>query len=316
MEEVIEKTKKENLELIKQVRNLKNAQVTNSKELEVCNINKKYPNQINIYTDEIKNQVAKKHEYFNKLIHNKRSLSNMKTLLTRTVNNYQDLIVTVKTDKNNSPVIKVIEETINTLTSELAGTEEEILNKLCGQNSDSESASNGSQVPRQKSKTTKTARNVSPQKRHNILPSIQQNQRGQSPVAVTGQEYKGIFNKYEYLSSRDRHSLPHYMVNSNNAQKVKKAPITKPKITATQGEVDEDIDRLDFDYDNTSDSDYANLFKKKEQLVKIYEVLLKNLKEIDKLYDKKSKDLRNTVEHNTKKLKMLQQVVFNIIPAK
>ena len=83
MEEQISKFKKENAELAKRVRSLKNIQVMQSKELEVCNINKKYPYKISSRTEEIKNLVAKKHEYFDKINKNKKSLANLKKYLTR-----------------------------------------------------------------------------------------------------------------------------------------------------------------------------------------------------------------------------------------
>lgn len=324
MEEQIDKTKKDNLELIKKVRNLKNVQVTNSKELEICNINKKYPTQINIFTEEIKNQVAKKHEYYNKLVHNKKSLSNMKTLLKRTVKSYNEIAEAVKNDKSNDNIVKVIEETIGVLTEELTGADDDILDKVClGSNHLNTNPNNEeNKLKRKKTapKLTRAENAKSPKSKTTILPNIYQQpqphiQRGPSPGTGNNPEYKGIFNKYEYLSSRGRNSVPHYMIvapsksqsrlkNSQKGLIKNKEKISNP----VKSDDEEDLEILNLDYDNTHDVDYANLIKKREQLNKVNEVLSKNIRELDKLQDKKAKDLKNTLEHNTKKLKMLQQV--------
>jgi hypothetical protein len=312
MEGIIEKTKKENADLIKRIRNLKNMQVFNSKELEILNINKKYPNQINIYTDEIKNQVAKKHEYFSKLNKNKKSITNMKTLLTRTIKYYNDLPNPIKQDKSNLLVVKAIEETINSLNKELGSTEEEIIDKINNNNSPYSNLMDYNVNNENKKLNYKIITNNRSPKNTNafILPKIVTNnksynnimsKRSISPNKHINSSNKGIYtNKgldiYNNNNNNvtNRNSMPHYM-NNNNSGKIVKNEINDNEIQ-------------DLEYENVTDTDFSNLLKKKEQLLKVGETLLKNIKEVDKLHEKKMKDLKSTVEHNTRKLQMLQQV--------
>jgi hypothetical protein len=66
------------------------------------------------------------------------------------------------------------------------------------------------------------------------------------------------------------------------------------------------------DYENTFNSDYINLQQKETQLQRVNRKMDKNHRETEKLYEKKFKDIQNTIEHNQKKLKIMQQV-FNLI---
>jgi hypothetical protein len=63
------------------------------------------------------------------------------------------------------------------------------------------------------------------------------------------------------------------------------------------------------DYENTFNSDYINLQQKETQLQRVNRKMDKNHRETEKLYEKKFKDIQNTIEHNQKKLKIMQQVI-------
>ena len=92
MEEQIGKIRKDNVEQTNKLKKLKNMQYTQGKELETNNLLKKFPNQINSYTDEIKNLMSKKQEYFTKISNNKKSLSNLKNILNTITKNYEKII--------------------------------------------------------------------------------------------------------------------------------------------------------------------------------------------------------------------------------
>lgn len=66
------------------------------------------------------------------------------------------------------------------------------------------------------------------------------------------------------------------------------------------------------DYEATFNSDYLNLEKKEKTLERVNRKMDKNYRETEKLFEKKFKDIQNTIEHNQKKLKIMQQVNFNL----
>lgn len=113
---------------------MKNRQVIKSKELEMCTINKKYPSQINMYTDEVKNLVAKRLEYLNKLNINKKSITNLKSYLNKLSHTWSDIVNTISTGGKNKIIsdnlMNLMEEELNMLHEELNPDEEEILEKL------------------------------------------------------------------------------------------------------------------------------------------------------------------------------------------
>ena len=62
--------------MIIKIRELKDKSSIQSKELEECSANKKYPHKIIACTEEIKALTSKKHDYHMKLARNQRSLDN------------------------------------------------------------------------------------------------------------------------------------------------------------------------------------------------------------------------------------------------
>lgn len=125
MEEDIEKLRKENSELTKKISLLRNSHVIQSKQLDTCSKNKKYPSQINSYTEEVKNLVAKKHQYYNKMLAFKKSISNVKSYFSRVVKYFNEVLTSGRYNANPRP----IQENIELLEQELQGTEDEIIDR-------------------------------------------------------------------------------------------------------------------------------------------------------------------------------------------
>lgn len=256
MEEQIAKIRKDNIEQSNKLKKLKNMQYTQGKELETNNLLKKFPNQINAYTDEIKNLVNKKQEYFSKISNNKKSLVNLKNILVNIHKNYEKITNSKAFQKTaeSLSVMNSIEESINLLQKDLSMPEEELIekinnlqtvNKYTFISNQGNSSLNLLNAPKPlKSKTIGqenseafsnrmspnknlkrniynykynnnnygsagndnkgngfNLRNKSPQlSLPQILPPIvnkANKERSSSP-------YKGIFNKYEYLASKDK----------------------------------------------------------------------------------------------------------------
>jgi hypothetical protein len=306
MEDQIEKLKKENSENSKKVRVLKNTQILQSKELEVCSVNKKYPQKISEYTEEVKKLVAKKHEYFGKLTSNKKSIINLKIYLGRVNKHFMDIMSNPK--YKNEITGKSIETEINKIFEELSGTEEEILERINGMSVQGISGGQNNNIllkAQFKKNTHLTTRKILENKKSQSpshLPEINNNKKLKSKIRISSNSpgYRGIFNKYEYLSTRER--------TSGSIQKKSSLPakIDNSDIDYTD-ELYNDEEIISLDYENTYESDYSNLFKKREQLEKINSKLEKNIKEVEKLFEKKFKDLTNSIEHNQKKLKLMKQ---------
>jgi hypothetical protein len=317
MEEQIDHIKKENLELTKKTRSLRNTQIMQSKELEVCNRNKKYPQKINSQTEEVKNLVAKKHEYFSKLNNNKKSLSNMKVYLQRVNKMFRDVLSNPKyNNKSNENIIRQVEQDLGWLSEELKGTDEEILEKIHNPLQGNLNLYRHGNLLLNKglknSPINDLIRSKSPPNAGKIiLPKIISGSgSGSQP------KYKGIFNKYEYLSKDNYYNNRKNTLTVSRSKSKGKSPTGNTKsprndgYNFNEGNSNSEIlnEEINFDYENTYDSDYHNLLKKREQLEKINFKIEKNMKEIEKLYEKKFRDLNNTIEHNQKKLKLMQQV--------
>lgn len=330
MEEQIANFKKENSELTKKVRVLKNTQIIQSKELEVWNMNKKHPNKINAHTEEVKNLVAKKHEYFNKLNKNKKSMVNLRSYLARISKTFKEVLFNPKYNTNgkqSETLIKGIEEELSRINEEMKGSDEEILERVCvmpsytSKNTNANSILLRAQMSKRNNLPSVTNKSKSPKALKSFLPAISNPFDRKSPTHYSSQspkkEYKGIFNKYEYFTTKERKTLPNYMVKKKPSPGTKNKSQPSPKkndpIDETQNENSEDFKEeddhtaIEIDYDNTFDSDYNALLKKKDQLDRINTKIEKNIKEIEKLYEKKFKDLTNSLDHNQKKVKLMQQ---------
>jgi hypothetical protein len=293
MEEQIEKLKKENTESMKRVRHLKNTHLVNAKELEVLNLNKKYPTQINTYTDEIKSLVVKKHDYFERLNKNKKSLKNLRDILNKVENSYNDLIGKIpKSERNNTEgLISMINDLLKSLKEDLCVDEKDFLEKMKFKDLGHLPAG----VNEKKTHRASTLPKIKKQEPL-VLPTVRNTK--QSPKRIGLNSNKGIFNKYEYLVSKDKTIKPHYLIQGRS----------KEKLIEEKDDDSMESDILKCDYENTYDNDYLKILKKSEQLQDRNKKIEKHIKESDKLYEKKLKDIQSTIEHNANKLKSIRQV--------
>jgi hypothetical protein len=306
MEIQIDSIKKENKDLQKKIRQLKNTQLAKSKELEICNRNKKYPQKIHSHTDEVKNLVAKKHDYFSKLTNNKKSLQNMKIYLNKVMNLFKDSKISPKFClKGNELLVKQIEDEINNLLEELRGNEDEILEKALDQKNAKILLSNREKLFRIKRDGSTNERDAkqslscsSPRNNKKLLANIQTT----LPI-ITQSLANSNQNPYKKRLTSKNHpyqkNLQFYNKNLVDDQ--------LENILGNNSDIQEVEYNLNLEYDNTQESEYLELLKRKSQLENIKSTMEKNLKENEKIYEKKYKELINTIEHNQKKLKLMQQ---------
>lgn len=132
MEENIANRRKENYDLSMHLKKLKTKQNTKGRELQTNNIMKKYPNQINSLTDEIKNIMGKKQDFLTKITNNKKSLNNLRTILSTLEKNYNQMIQSKSFQKtvDNLTIIRIIDESVKNYKKDLELTEEELLDKI------------------------------------------------------------------------------------------------------------------------------------------------------------------------------------------
>ena len=360
---------------------MKNKQVIKSKEIEMCAINKKYPSQINMFSDEVKNLVAKRLEYLNKLQINKKSLTNLKSYLGKLIQMWNEVYKSRnRINIMNDKIVSLMDDDLNKLREELNGDEEEILELVCRENPseapghyNNNSASNipnpvsvnkllikysGSRNTLQhvnnkninefKEKnenflplpnifvTNTTNHTLNKQNiKYNIITKREQNRKSPDNYSMTQKhqsshssqsprkEYKGIFSRYEYLNPKSKKFHTNTKLNGNLFQKNQSQENVNNsnnsiKELHNENSVDkENSDIFTTDFENTQNSDFSRLIKKRYQLEKINQNLEKNLKEVEKLNEKKFRDVNNTIDHNQKKLQLIYKVrVFLIFQAK
>ena len=120
----LDEMKLENKQLNKQIQNLKKEQNSKKKVLEKYSTNKKYPQEIKSYTDEVKTLSLKKRDYYLKLLNNKKSLNHCLTQLESVDNLYNEY----KEKKNYSH--HKVEQELTKLKMDLKGNENEIWDKV------------------------------------------------------------------------------------------------------------------------------------------------------------------------------------------
>lgn len=132
MEENIADKRKENHDLSLSLKKLKQKQNIKTKELQTNNIMKKYPTQINSLTDEIKNIMGKKQDFLTKISNNKKSLNNLRSILSNVEKNYNNMITSKGFQKtvDNLTLIKNIDETIKGYRKDLDLPEAELMDKI------------------------------------------------------------------------------------------------------------------------------------------------------------------------------------------
>ena len=291
----IDKIKKQNAEMIIKIRELKDKSNIQSKELEECSANKKYPHKIIACTEEIKSLTSKKHDYHMKLARNQRSLDNTMKEMKKLELLYN---ANIKEDSNEAIVSK-INEWIELIKSDLSGEKEDILRRVDENNS---KVLNAIDKERQKSRD----------QMKNELPMIQASERARSSspethrgnrnmnynsVAIPQNKkrvYQGVFNKYSFLKKETARNkkLPRYMLSKGSPQKEEIKKVDNELI-------------IEKDYENTTDSEYQELLNKREQLMTINTRLERSIKEYEKMSERKLKDISLTISQNSEKLNQL-----------
>jgi hypothetical protein len=201
---------------------------------------KKYLNQINSLTDEIKNIMGKKQESLIKITNNKKSLSNLRSILNNLEKNYNNIKTTKSFQKtvDNLSQIRIIEDSIQNLKKDLELPEEELIekinkhetfNKFSLSNRELSSpkiarkkvlgiepinqvninqygklninSNNYNTSIKNKKKENEKSLEKNPSKY--FLPKILNNNLYEKDKRSLS-PYKGIFNKYEYLNKKDK----------------------------------------------------------------------------------------------------------------
>lgn len=298
IESKIDKLKKANNALIIQIRELKDKSSIQSKELEECSVNKKYPHRIIACTEEIKSLASKKHDYHVKLARNQRSLDN-------TIKEFKKLELlynaNIKEDSNEAIVSK-INEWIEFIKNDLSGEKEDIFRRIDENNSQVLNA-----IDKERTKQTKTQMQkrvdlpiiAGPERARSMSPEAKKPYKGNGNyismnINSKGKRvYKGVFNKYSYLNKDSlTKRQPRYML-------AKEAP-KKEEIKNVETE-----QVLLNDYENTTDIEYKELLSKKEQYIEMNTRLEKSMKDYEKMSEKKLKDISNTINQNSEKLSNL-----------
>ena len=288
----IDKIKKQNAEMIIKIRELKDKSSIQSKELEECSANKKYPHKIIACTEEIKSLTSKKHDYHMKLARNQRSLDNTMKEMKKLELLYN---ANIKEDSNEAIVSK-INEWIELIKSDLSGEKEDIFRRVDENNS---KVLNAIDKERQK-KSREQIKNELPmiqssERARSSSPDEHRGNRNMNSVALPQNKkrvYQGVFNKYSFLKKEiDKNKkLPRYMLSRGSPKKE---------------EIKNNEQIIEKDYENTTDGEYQELLTKKEQLITINLRLERSIKEYEKMSDRKLKDISLAISQNSEKLNQL-----------
>ena len=293
-EEQIDQIKKENLDIICKIKELKNKSIINSKELNICATNKKFPLKIKGYTDDVKSFANIKHDYYNKLNMNKRSLDNLikeKEILERLYN------ANIKSDTNENFVSK-LNFWFDLIKNDLNGTREEIMERI-----DKNESKLVKEIDKRNLQRSKTNKNSL------YLPIINENtnlNRAQSTspkkyknksitLSNSKKQYQGIFNKYSFLKDNKNTNL------KNESISVRKSLNSKEELKIDL------LDEISNDYDTTTEDDYRDLLGRKEQFIETNSRLENNIKEIQKTSLRKLKNISRSIDDNARRLNSLQQ---------
>ena len=291
-EEQIDQIKKNNININFKIKELKNKSVINSKELNIYAKNKKYPLKIKGYTDDVKSFANIKHDYYNKLNMNKRSLDNLikeKEILERLYN------ANIKSDTNENFVSK-LNFWFDLIKNDLNGTREEIMERI-----DKNESKLVKEIDKRNLQRSKTNKNSL------YLPLINENSnRAQSSnpkqyktksitLSNSKKQYQGIFNKYSSLKD-----------NKNTNSKYVSVSLRKSLNSKEELKVDL-LDEISNDYDTTTEDDYRDLLGRKEQFIETNSRLENNIKEIQRTSLRKLKNISRSIDDNARRLNSLQQ---------
>jgi len=257
---------------------------------------KEHQINVNGLTNEIKSLVSKKHDYIQKLGNNKKSMDSLRVFLRNIKHLYKSLsdqnkLISRDVESSN------IEKYITILEAELKENNEEIIEKInksevtlkdiLNRKRKSREINNEDALDNKKMNRNINLLEKSPQ-RHNkfnqdLLPKIENKRKEIKSVKTmkrnNDKDIGGIFNKYEYLNSINKEANPHYMKDLiNKGENITEAAMDEKN----NFEID-----LHFDFENTSNNDYLNLCKKRDQLEEVKLKIFKNITENEKYHEKK-----------------------------
>lgn len=229
MEESITQKRKENNELSLSLKKLKSRQNVKGKELQTNNIMKKFPHQINSLTDEIKNIMGKKQDFITKITNNKKSLNNLRSILSNIEKNYNHMLTSKSFQKtvDNLSMIRIIDESLKNYKTDLDLPEDELINKINNNDTfnkfqnlrvimspkitrkkvlgiDSMNIPNKNLYINKNNKNTLEEKDTEQKNTKLLLPKILNNNYDKAKRSLS--PYKGIFNKYEYLNKKDKNN--------------------------------------------------------------------------------------------------------------
>ena len=294
----------------------------------------------------MKGLVSKKHDYLGKLNHNRKSVISLKRYID-TIN--QLLFDTVKMNKSSPNFlpseVKAIEESIKSISTELDGTEDEVLSmsieRLAKSPTTRQNPRASNSIPRTKKdkltideiiKTKKedsSDRNTVQGVQSVILPNIGSTKFANEKLKQN-KKYDYIILRNKSTTTKSKQASSNYnpqwknrahAQNPNKSSSNHNQSIGASRSASRENEkkpetlvindwdpILEDFDTY-LDYDQTSEFEYKKVLKKTEHLMILKEKCEKGLKEKEKIYEKKFKDIENTIKENQKKLNLFKQVL-------
>ena len=273
IEKKIDKIKLENAELLKQIKTLKTQSRLDGKKLEDYSYNGKKLSDISKIANELKALETKKHEYFIKLSNNNKFINNC----VKELENLEKFYNTQKTSKNyfNAKV----EEDINRLKEDLAGSEEDIIKRI---------ETDSSFIIRKMIHNEKM--------RENIL---------KTPIPFKPADAKKMkLKKGNSLEPLAKLKMARNNIHSGQSRRMNIVAKNKsPLLTNINYNKDnDDFDPSKINYNDLTDFEYKDMISKKEHCYDVVSKLEKSIKEAQKMYQRRVKEIKTTVDENSQKL--------------
>ncbi len=300
-EDEIENLKINNLDLNIKIKDLKEKNFKNLKEIEKLKEGKE--KKVKIKIDEIKNLGVKKHNYHIKLNLSNKSLANVikeKEKLEKLYEENSKKII-------NNETTKTINLWLNLIKDDLEGTQEEIIKKIENNESkvlkeiEKSSNQNMSQNPISLPKINETKnetikKNTSVEQPKNETPSYNKFIKNLGGIFENGMKNRSVIKENPFLlknNSKNKNSN-----NKNNKQYMINKRLNH-YICKTEGNIYDDISSQ---YEKTSEKEYKELLNKKDEYLKMINKLEESIKEAQKMSEKKIKYTSNVIADNSNRL--------------
>ena len=343
----IEQIKKKNVQLKKEINEIKSKKLIKDKESELIIDKRKFPIKLKIKTEEMNNFASQKHEHFSKL---NKCLKNI-DIIPKEIKKLEEIYSQHSKEDVDGGVLKKINFWKNLIMEDLNGKKTELLQKIEQDNSkflneikirneEKENLNNDSkQIEDYLSENNRSNKIIkvintdnSSQKLggKNILSnryrssslllsngkSIELNKNSVHLSIMRNQlggiednEYKTLFKKLNYLKARSPSNLMEYNNYSKkiNNNKYENLAVSEEKKTSL------DINKLNLneilenDYLNISDADYRELLSKKEQYLDSNLRLEKNIIEIKKTKNAKLAKIFKIIQDNEENLEIIKK---------